>query len=153
MNSKQGGYMRYGNDFGMDRNRFGYRGGMQGTGDRGFGGGFSPGMNRGGPFRGRGGEYESYSRRDFLTNQGDFSDHFGGGPDYGYEATGRSLGRDRWPETSQGGFGFGYRGESRGFGGRSQGGHFGRQANYGPGYGDRWETTTPYDIGYRNFRR
>lgn len=148
--------MRYGNDYGMDWNRPGQggwqeRGRMQGMGDRGYSPDFYSGMHPGGPFRGRGGEHESYTRRDFMTNQGDFSDQFGGGPGYGYEATGRNFARDRWQGTNRGGSG--NRGPSRGFGDGGRGSRFGRQANYGPGYGERWETTTPYDIGYRNFRR
>jgi hypothetical protein len=78
--------------YGMDYNRG--RSGWIGGRNRGYDTGYrSPDYvdrawnDRGGAFQGRG-EYDTYTRRDFLTNQGDFSDDFGGG-DYGYEGMNR----------------------------------------------------------------
>ncbi len=108
----------YGMDY--DRDRSGWMGGR----DRGYDAGYGQGwgsrdrgdrwtggrMNQGGAFRGRGGEYGSHSRRDFLTNQGDFSDDFGGGHDYGYEGTNRGGFRG-WPSRD---YGHDYSGMDRG---------------------------------------
>lgn len=150
--------MRYGADYGMDLSRGGYGGGMnrgrtRGMGERGFRPEPYGGRGRGEPFRGRGGGYETFTRRDFLTNQGDFSDEFGGGRDYGYRGMDRNLDRDRWEGTSRGGYDYGFRGGSRDLGGRGRGSRFGREINYGPDFGNRRETTTGYDIAFRNFNR
>ncbi|HEX2188730.1 MAG TPA: hypothetical protein VHG51_07505 [Longimicrobiaceae bacterium] len=56
--------MRYGNDYATGRGWS--RGGM----DR-------------GAFRGRGGDHDTYSRREFVTARGDNSDDFAGGRGYG----------------------------------------------------------------------
>lgn len=160
--------MRYGRDYGTGGGRGAYgrgmRGGRRGMIGIGYGEDYYGGAERG-PFRGRAGPYETYSRRDFRTNQGDFSDDSGGGPNYGYRGTGREFGRRGSPPGYRGvGPGAGFEGPSRAYdvgyrtnrgrgGGRSEGRFRGEEMNYGPGYGDRWETTTGYDIAYRNFDR
>lgn len=140
--------MRYGNDYGMDRGR------MRGMRETGRGADFYGSINRGEPFRGREGAYDTYFRRDFQTNQGDFSDRFGGGRDYGYRGMDRAPGYGRRMEAGRGGYEPGSRGMNRGMNrGRDLGNRFGGETNYGPGYGNRRETTTGYDIAYRNFNR
>jgi hypothetical protein len=160
-NWNQGMGMAYDREFGAG----GYAGGGYGGGGnrdaRYHGGGMEGlwsdrGLNRGGPFRGRGQAYDTYFRRDFLTNQGDFSNELGGGESYGYRGTIRGGGamRDRLGGASRG-YGRdlepGYRGRGRReFGGGMRGED---RTSYGPGYGDRWESTHPEDIARRNFDR
>lgn len=57
--------------------------------------GWAPGGMDRGAFRGRGGDYDTYSRREFPTGRGGFSDELGGrgyGSDYG----GGRGGMGRW---------------------------------------------------------
>lgn len=101
-----GGYRGPGSDLGEDIRR-----GYVGRGFEHYGGGMegSPAghYGRGGPFRGRGrgAGYDTYFRRDFVTNQGEFGPESGGGGRYGYR--GASRGRtsygphygERWEST------------------------------------------------------
>jgi translation initiation factor IF-2 len=140
----------YSGGWGGGRNPYGggfRRGGMRhGSEYGGYGGsgGYQGGMNREGGFRGRAQAYDTYFRRDFLTNQGDFTSDFGGGEEYGYRGMGRRGG------MQSGGYG-GERSPDRGnYGGAMRGED---RTSYGPGYGERWETTQPEDIARRNFNR
>lgn len=154
----QGGWSRERGGMGMDYDRELGAGGNRGGGYRGgpnwggefYGGarGGIRGRDRGVPFRGRGEGYDTYFRRDFLTDQGDFSPEFGGGEDYGYRGTYRGGGPmpERFGGVS-GGHGTEFGPSSRG---RMQGYD---RISYGPGYGERWESTHPEDIARRNFER
>ncbi|HEV2150606.1 MAG TPA: hypothetical protein VGR37_24625 [Longimicrobiaceae bacterium] len=119
-----------------------------GYGGRGGEGGQRGGMGRQGAFRGRGPAYDTYFRRDFMTNQGDFNPEFGGGEDYGYRGTSMRGRMQGGPSGGMGRPGGGQGGRGRGgFGGAPRG----DRVSYGPGYGERWETTLPEDIARRNF--
>lgn len=186
---------RYGMDYGRSRmygggmNRAGYGadyygGRAGGWAEQGGGRGAYGGRQRGGGshpergMRGRAPEYDTYYRRDFMTNQGDFSPGFGGGRDYGYEP----MESDQWSRRLRGGW---QRGYAEGFGpgdrdmgrggmrggraGSPEGGYatdyrggwegYGGSAreedrtSYGPHYGERWVSTHPEDISQRNFDR
>ncbi len=144
-----GGWNRYGG--GMARGGMHY--GSE-YGGRGMGGGFgAQGGYRGGrsaeePFRGRGQAYDTYFRRDFLTNQGDFSPEFGGGEEYGYRGMRRGGGGGGRFRGSEAGYDVGYRGGREAYGG-SEG--RGDVISYGPHFGERSASIQPEDIARRNF--
>ncbi len=140
-----GGWNRYGGGMNRSGMRYGweYGGGGFDT-QRGYRGGQSAEE----PFRGQGQAYDTYFRRDFLTNQGDFTPEFGGGEEYGYRGMspgggggGRFRGVERGYDRGYGGGGGGYGGS----GGR------GDVISYGPHFGERAASFQPEDIARRNF--
>jgi hypothetical protein len=143
------------------------QGGMQDQGMRG-----GRGTGRETAFYDREGRYDTYSRRDFLTNQGDFSNEFGGGPHYGHHGSGRGridppTGRGYSPGGMANRYDREYGNMDRmggmDRGGMSRGGYVGADAgrgygsreriSYGPHFGERGATTVPGDIARRNFER